>query len=351
MRIGINFSSLFQSIRTGGGAFSPRALSFSAAGRNARSADQRGLSVAAGQLQPRVLDFREASIVSATDTGTTAGPAGVYAEARRAIDRLRELVLGKDAGADGGDIEAAIERALSALSASTTYRADVTGRNTEQISDVEVIELDDGASLDIAGEVTRTGEAARLRLEVGAQSAQLDATFRLRGSGGSATISVSAGESLASIAEAVEDADVGVVAEIEGDGINLISAEAGSAAVVGFELLAAGGHRVDGQNLQQVSDFAVASFNGGTPNSISGEFQADAAEAELHYTGSAGAVAGTVEFDLVGNLGSAHLSLTEGESLAAAAARVNALSGATGIVAETAGDDLVLRSQSAGAGA
>jgi len=176
MRIGINFSSLFQSIRTGGGAFSPRALSFSAAGRNARSADQRGLSVAAGQLQPRVLDFREASIVSATDTGTTAGPAGVYAEARRAIDRLRELVLGKDAGADG-DIEAAIERALSALSASTTYRADVTGRDTEQISAVEVIALDDGASLDIAGQVTRTGEAARLRLELGAQSAQLDAAF------------------------------------------------------------------------------------------------------------------------------------------------------------------------------
>jgi hypothetical protein len=162
---------------------------------------------------------------------------------------------------------------------------------------------------------------------------------------------VLAGESLASIAEAVEDADVGVVAEIEGDGINLISAEAGSAAVVGFELLAAGGFRVDGQNVQQVADFAVASFNGGTSHSISGEFQADATAAELHYTGSAGAVAGTVEFDLVGNLGSAHLSLTEGESLAAAAARVNALSGATGIVAETAGDDLVLRSQSAGAGA
>jgi hypothetical protein len=352
MRIAINLSPFVQLQRGGASPTASRAF-FALAEQNALLIGRSDSQPSRPRLQPRLANVSPQIVEGDQDSAAISRRAAVYADAQQALERLRQQTLGSSIGADSDSLEAAIEKALSALNApvTTSYRRLVTGQNHQQVSAVEVLELDPGASLKITGEITRAASAAQLRLEIGGPTSQVDATFRIRGSKGSSIVSVSAGDSAAEIAEAIQAAGVGVRAEVDGHGVNLTSAGLGSAAVVEFERLTASGHRIDGLNLSQVVDFAASSVVAETPHDIAGEFQAAASKAELTYTGVGGLVAGSVEFDLVGNLGSAPIELSEGESLATAAARINDESDETGVVAEASGNQLFLRSASAGAAA
>src|SRR5688572_18381913 len=215
-------------------------LQLSGASRNAAPggllapAEQNALLIARSlsqprrpQLQPRVVSASAATAESDNDSAVISRHGALYADAQQALERLRQQALGSDVAADRESVEAAVAEALAALNAAlptTSYRTQITGRDYRQVGAVEVVELDPGASLKITGEITRAASAAELRLEIGGATSQVNATFRIRGSGGSAVLVVSAGNSAAEIAETIRAAGVGVLAEADGHGVNLTSA-------------------------------------------------------------------------------------------------------------------------------
>lgn len=95
--------------------------------------------------------------------------------------------------------------------------------------------------------------------------------------------------------------------------------------------------RVAGQISSQVRDVQVESL--GEPTSLAAD-----KPAQLFYTGVDRRISADALITLTGDFGSATLDLTQGQSLASAAAEINAVTAATGIRATTDAQQLILES-------
>ena len=109
---------------------------------------------------------------------------------------------------------------------------------------------------------------------------------------------------------------------------------------------------VTGRNSTQVAGVTVYSMTGSSSQTISGTVTTAATQAELTYTGKAGAlVEFNATFTLTGKRGSVAITVTADESLSDAAQRINDQSHNTGLTASVSGNDIKLTSVDYGSGA
>jgi len=99
-----------------------------------------------------------------------------------------------------------------------------------------------------------------------------------------------------------------------------------------------------GLQSDEVLDLRVYSLGGAASRTISGTVTQAATQAQLFYSGTGGNVTADATFILAGNLGEAEISVTEGETLAAAAQRINDQSHNTGVTAAVDGNQMTLSS-------
>jgi flagellin-like hook-associated protein FlgL len=146
----------------------------------------------------------------------------------------------------------------------------------------------------------------------------------------------------------LEDADQSLNAEqravqqaIVDDALQQIDRLAG-ATISGRRMLdGSAGYTVTGRNPAEVSSVQVYSAR---DTSISGQVTTAATQATLTYTGAAGQITSTAAISVGGQIGTASISVTAGQTLASAAASINAVSHETGVTAEVAGNTLTFRS-------
>jgi hypothetical protein len=181
------------------------------------------------------------------------------------------------------------------------------------------------------------------------------ASFRLTGPSGNANLSVTAGETLAGAAERINDATAttGVFADVQGDSLRLATSAVGASATIVVDSVERDDVVTVGSlNEQQVMGFQALSMPSESQITIGGTITAAASHAQLMYQGGGGGVVvDSATFSLSGSLGSTSISITQGESLADVAGRINQLTGTTGVVASTTGNDLLLSSVEAGSDA
>ena len=236
------------------------------------------------------------------------------------------------------------------------YSTVVDGVNSSQVGSFTVASLADGASETLTGSILSTAENASLvyHADEGAIVAG-NVSFRLSGTRGSTNVTLVQGESLADAADRInqETASTGVVAAVVGNDLYLTSDTLGAAATVQIDsIVRTYDTAVSGVNAAQVAGFSIVSLDPGSSHTLTGEVTRSASQAVLTLQGSAeGTVIDTAEFELAGSLGTASISITEGESLSAVADRVNALTGSTGVVASVSNDQLVFSSSNVGSNA
>ncbi len=232
----------------------------------------------------------------------------------------------------------------------------VEGLNAAQVSRLTLAAPSPGGSETIAGTLLHRASAAELVYlgDLGGVAAG-SASFRLSGPRGAIGVTIREGEALASIAQRINEHtdQTGVVATASGDDLRLTSDTLGSAASVQVDAVDVEFDQlVEGVNAAQVADFAVLSLAEGSEHSIGGQVLQTATAATVALQGSAGAaVIDSATFDLTGSLGSASIFIAQGESLADVAERINAASGATGVVAKVEGNQLLLTSSDVGSAA
>jgi hypothetical protein len=228
----------------------------------------------------------------------------------------------------------------------------VSGVNDGQVSLFQVLAQPAGGSETLAGTLVSTAQQANLRY-LGASGAVVaaDASFLLHGDDGTVTVEITAGESLATVAERInaKSATIGVTATVEGDDLLFQSTAAGGAATVQVELDdATYANTTEGVNASQLASFEVNSVEPGE-HVLTGSVVQAAEQAELTLRGTTG---GTVidgaTFELRGAAGAATISITAGELLSDVADRINTLTGSTGVQATVSGNDLIFRSVNVG---
>lgn len=100
-------------------------------------------------------------------------------------------------------------------------------------------------------------------------------------------------------------------------------------------------YSVSGRNSAEVTGVQVYSARA---TAVTGEVTAAATRATLTYTGASGEVTDAATFTLSGRSGNASISVTAGQTLASAAAAINAESHLTGVTASVVGDTLTFTS-------
>jgi flagellin-like hook-associated protein FlgL len=143
---------------------------------------------------------------------------------------------------------------------SIDYRA--TGRNASQVKSVEVYAL--GAPTEIEAYVTSAATVAALTYNgPGGIVGTGDATFTVTGKRGSAAFSVTNGQSLASIAEAVnaQSHNTGIVADATGNALNFVTVDYGAEAFVQIAATS-GTFAPTGGNGTDIATDATLSING-----------------------------------------------------------------------------------------
>ena len=178
--------------------------------------------------------------------------------------------------------------------------------------------------------------------------------FAVEGTRGLAGVAVRIGESLADVAARVNLAtgSTGVTAHADGDALHFESVQEGSAAAVSVRLLVPTNRPlVSGVDPDEIAEFSVDTIAAGASTTLAGSVLRTAGHAELSYVGtSEGTVGASATFSVTGDLGSAEITLTRGESLRDVADRLNALSDTTGVLAAVDGSNLVFSSEDAGSG-
>ncbi len=166
-------------------------------------------------------------------------------------------------------------------------------------------------------------ESAQVRHRETTGSVTADATVTVTGELGSASIGITNGQSLATVAAAInaQQDSTGIVARVDDVDLVLESRSTGSTSQVGIDVTAG--------SFDTVEDFTAATA------------------AELAYTGTDGKLVGDVSFDLTGT-GTDSYSFTDGDSLASIRDTINLDSGATGVEATVNGNQLILRSTATG---
>ncbi len=288
---------------------------------------------------------------------------------RTQLDTIRTLLLqdadGSLSSSQRAANQAQIDQALDQINALATTEIngrrvlegsadfDVLGADPSQIKQVRVF-AGGNSPQQFSGQVIEAAQQAELFYDAGGSTISSDLDFTITGKLGSATITVQAVENL-SIADFVKRINqqsyiTGVVAEVDpnnSNGVRFYSVEYGTDAFIQITpgsqpIVVTGGHgdgTANGTN-------AVVEINGRT---ITGDTRNE--NASLIHSTTDGTIAQSATFDLTGNLGTATISVTQGESLQTVADRINTQSGTTGVVAEVSGNDLVLKSQTTGSSA
>ena len=177
------------------------------------------------------------------------------------------------------------------------------------------------------------------------------ATFRVSGPIGAVELEMADGEALADVATRINQhrEATGVVAEADGEDLRMSTAATGSEAAVQVQLLRGPvAAEVSGANPAEVSRFEVGRVEKGAPVTVFGVVQSMATSATLSLEGDAGSIIDNANFDLTGHRGSAELSVRAGESLWAAAERINEAAAETGVNASVLGNQLVFTDLSVG---
>lgn len=185
-------------------------------------------------------------------------------------------------------------------------------------------------------ELTYTGTASAIGVGDGGN-------LTITGRDGSSQISVADAEALADVATKINNVshETGVIAEASGDTLTFRSVDYGSDATVTVtsdsSLSVSGGYD-DGQ--AQGTDMIAE---------IGGIRYAPAESASLSHRETTGLITADATVTVTGDLGSAGIAITNGQSLAVVAAAINAQQNLTGIVARVDDVDLVLESRMTGA--
>lgn len=303
-------------------------------------------------------------------TAGSALPVSPPPAALRRIEQLvgrlqNEIITGADR--DRRSSQQSVDRTLaeigklvgSPLSLGGARNAVLTGLNSKQITGYEIRKLRPNASESIKGSISRSQRAALVDLgdiqDLLASGGSLD----LNTSGRTQSIEFQSGESLSNLVRRINrSATLGVTAQAHGSSLLLSSRNRGAAAslsVTTNQSIASaeiGPIEISGLNGAQITALDTSALTAGVPITVSGSRDTLASEALLTYEGSLGSVAaGTASFQLTGPLGSANLSVTQGESLQDFATRINDESNTTGVEAEVIGNNLAIRSLDKGASA
>lgn len=224
---------------------------------------------------------------------------------------------------------------------SADYR--VSGRNNQQLAKVEVHSL--GATTSLQGEVVEA--ATRAELTYTGTDGEVDtgdATFTVSSNRGSASISVTDEQTLASVAAAInaESHNTGVTASVDGDALTFASVDYGYRTEIQVEATAgtfavSGGNDGDNDSGTARGTDATVVING---RRIEGN--REAAAAELKHYRSTGTITFNTQFTLTGNRGNATIVLSAGDTLADAAGAINDETAATGVTASVSQDGKTL---------
>ncbi len=323
------------------------------------------------------LSLLESQLVRWTQASTNVSQASsMVSQVQLAVDQIRtqlntirSLLLedadGALSSAQRAANQAQIDQALSQINVLATTEVngrrvldgsadfDVLGADPSRIKQVRVL-AGGNSPQQFSGQVVEAAQRAELFYDAGGSTIGTDLDFTLSGKLGSATITVQASENL-SVADFVKRINqqsykTGVAAQVDAgnpNGVRFYSVDYGTDAFIRITpgaqpFVTTGGHgdgTANGTN-------AVVEINGRT---IVGDTRAE--NAVLVHSTAGGTIAQSATFDLTGNLGTATIGVSQGESLQTVADRVNAQSGTTGVVAEVSGNDLVFKSQTTGASA
>jgi hypothetical protein len=231
----------------------------------------------------------------------------------------------------------------------------VSGQNTLQISTVNATQTT-GKSDVLSGTIDSQAKNAELVYQGAANQTIADSSaFRLTGSAGSILVSVTKGESLAAVAQRLnqQSASTGVVVTQDNNTLRFTSVDKGSAESVRIDqVVQTETITSSGRNAAQVSSFAIDSINRGETETISGQVTQTAGKASLAIQGSASStVISTGSFALRGNSGTANISITKDETLSAVATRINDVTNSTGVTARVDSNQLILESSGIGSAA
>jgi len=240
------------------------------------------------------------------------------------------------------------------LDGSANFR--ISGRHPGQVRQLRVYSTG-GAAVTVSGSVIEPATRAVLTHQgLSDNRVEQAATLVLTGNLGSVEIAVAAGESLDDVAARINDRShkTGVTAAVDAEQhtLSLLSVAYGLNARVAVAV-SSGTFAVTGGNgdgTAQGTD-VVAVINGRTyGQSAPGESTPDQ-PAVLRHREETGTITADVRLRITGHLGSATVDFSAGQTLAQAAAAIEAQSGATGVSAVVEGNELVLRSTIAGADA
>lgn len=222
---------------------------------------------------------------------------------------------------------------------------DISGVDPDQLVDFSVNAIQPGSTDTLAGSVI-AAEGASLLYDGNAAGQIFDgAQFTISGSEGTAVVGFSPDASLSDLAGLINQrtAETGVTAAVENGNLLFQSLETGSEAAISVSL-DYNELEVNGVNATQVDSVEVLSLQPGASHTLSGNVDVAALQAQQTYAGQDGRVVRTARFLLDGDLGSAAISITRGESLNDVADRVNQKTLETGVTARVESDNLIFES-------
>jgi len=354
MPIGVNFQPVTSqpTVRS--------SLQFLGAALGAASKSQDdGFNLLVERFQPQVRDTLDIQSNNFGNDSETNTGSLVAAKVNRFVSEIRDSVsLQYASDIERAEQQVGVDAALIHIGRLTgeevrlggPTNAEVKGGDINQVTNVKVVALSPQADFTLTGEVTQAAQAAEFSIlgKSGGRAAT-SGKFELTGANGSATFEISEKESLSAVAERINrrSADVGARAEVSGNELRIRSLDKGSNSALQFQQIGGGGVDIVGVNSAQITSIST------TPGaSLAGSVATTAAEAELSVEGGVGGVAeGTVTFDVVSDQGTVQVSITEDESLADVAARINSETETSGVIASVDGNDLLLRSDSVGSDA
>ncbi|KLU04876.1 putative signal peptide protein [Rhodopirellula islandica] len=279
-------------------------------------------------------------------------------------DRINSLVAGiseklLDAARVGssftsfqGSIDTALTEISELLGQSLTLGGSensvVRGLDSSQIKDLEILSLPPNASARFSGGITQQAGNAEI-LITDAGRLQGGGTLDLKVGDSERRIQFQPGRSISGMAQQINSKNVGVKA-IEVDGKLRLTSRTSQSLEATVRPIRTGRNEGENQlfgvNESQVDRVDMSRLSNGVSQTIQGQVDSVATVARLTYQGSAGGlVSGSANFDLTGDLGSANVETTRGESLISFAEKINNVSAFTGVKAEVNGNELRLVSQ------
>ena len=292
------------------------------------------------------------STVTATMKGVTAASSLVsqtqttLASIRTQLDTIRTTLLTDESQSlSAGDrtaAQATINTAVNQINSLAVTQIDgrrtldgsagftISGRNNLQISDLVV------HSVGGAGP-TVPGERAELTYTGASRYGAAAATVQITGNTGSTTIAVTTNDTLEDIAQTINDRTntTGVTASVDDNTLTLASSQIGTNQTVAV-VVTSGTFNVTGGNGDGTAN-GVTPVYGSSP-ALSGTVDQAATRAQLTYTGTTAQISAGDGGDITitGALGSATVTVVDGELLTDVVTKINNQSHKTGITAAAA---------------